>query len=130
MADLEERVGPITRLVWWDEIVIQPFEWVDDPASFEATAERLYFYAFETERSRFFVAKKGAGTIVYEAETLIPADYIEYALWCRSFWNDRRMSPPFSAILNGRARTARGRPETAISPRGESEVAASPSGRC
>jgi hypothetical protein len=83
VVEVEARVGPITRLVWWDELIVQPFEWVDDPTRFEATAERLYFYVFETQRSRWFVATKGDGTIVSEAETLIPADYIEYALWRR-----------------------------------------------
>ena len=83
ITELEARVGPIDRLVWWDEVVVQPFEWVADATSFEATAERLYFYVFETARSRWFVATKGEGTIVTEAETMIPADYTEFGLWRR-----------------------------------------------
>jgi hypothetical protein len=82
-TELESRIGPIYRLVWWDEIVIQPFEWVEDPTSFEATAERVYFYVFETSHSRWFLATKGDGTIVTEVETMVPDDYIEYDLWQR-----------------------------------------------
>src|SRR3954454_10481559 len=50
IAELDERAGPVTRLVWWDEIAVQPFEWVADPTRFDATAERIYSYVFETER--------------------------------------------------------------------------------
>jgi hypothetical protein len=80
-TELESTIGPIDRIVWWDEIAIQPFDWVDDPKSFEATAERVYFYVFETASARWFVATKGDGTIVSEAEAMIPTDYIEYDLW-------------------------------------------------
>jgi hypothetical protein len=52
IAELDERAGPVTRLLWWDEIIVQPFEWVSDEARFDRTAERIYFYVFETERAR------------------------------------------------------------------------------
>jgi hypothetical protein len=82
-TDIETRAGPIERLVWWDEIAVQPFDWVDDPSSFEATAERVYFYIFETTRARWYIATKGDGTIVSEVETMIPRDYTEYHFWPR-----------------------------------------------
>jgi hypothetical protein len=83
IGDLDERAGPVTRLVWWDEIVVQPFEWVADASAFEATAERLYSYVFETERSRWYIVTKADGTVVTEAETMMPRDHVEYAFWRR-----------------------------------------------
>ena len=68
--------------MWWNEIVSQPFEWVADATAFEATAERLYSYIFEAERSRWYIVTKADGEIVTEAETMLP-DFVEYALWQR-----------------------------------------------
>lgn len=81
IADLDERAGPVTRLLWWDEIVVQPFDWVSDETRFDRTAERIYFYVFETEHARWFIVTKGDGSIVAEQETVIPGGYIEYSLW-------------------------------------------------
>jgi hypothetical protein len=81
IADLDERAGPVTRLLWWDEIVVQPFEWVTDETLFDRTAERIYFYVFETERARWYIVTKGNGFVVSERETMIPTDYMKYSLW-------------------------------------------------
>jgi hypothetical protein len=81
IAELEESAGPVTRLLWWDEIVVQPFDWVTDETRFDRTAERIYFYVFETEHARWFVVTKGNGAIVSARETVIPNDYMEYSLW-------------------------------------------------
>ena len=83
IADFDKRVGPLTRLVWWDEMVIQQFDWIEDASRLESSTERLYFYVFETERARWYVATKADGFIVSEAETMIPSDYVEYEFWKR-----------------------------------------------
>ena len=81
IAELDERAGPVTKLLWWDEIVVQPFDWVKDEARFDRTAERIYFYVFETERARWYIVTKGDGSVVSESETVVPTDFMAYSLW-------------------------------------------------
>jgi hypothetical protein len=109
IAELEERAGPVTQLVWWNEILVQPFEWVPDERRFDRTAERVYSYVFETERSRWYIVTKGDGSLVSEIETMIPGDYVEYQFWRRhedvsgGDGDDATPEAPGTAVRRGRA---------------------------
>ncbi len=80
---VKEQTGQTPELIWWDDMPLDPRDWMGPPEYLTSTAERLYFFIIDTDDERSFVVMKSDGEIVGTYRQWLPRDWMELNMWRR-----------------------------------------------
>jgi hypothetical protein len=81
---VETRTGNTASLVWWEDMAVDPMEWVAAVEGLPATPQRIYTFIVESAGNRYYVVTKADGTVIVDTGHWIPAAWMDYELWRRT----------------------------------------------